>query len=120
MKYRLTLDYTSPENLVTASNGNMFYRRGESLFIIDARGINSLSISKRSFLLNHPIYKRTAGKIPLDRYDIFYSKPQELWVKTGGTGKTGWKFAGVKSPVLPKPVIPAPGVDSGIVFVTYE
>lgn len=119
MKYRITLDFSNPNNIITASTGNMFYRRGDSFYLIDSKGIYSLSINKRLFVLNHPVYSRS--RIPPDQFNILFSKPQELWAKVGsGRNKTGWKFMGIKAPILPKPNIPEPGINSGIIFVTYE
>ena len=119
MRYRVTLDFSNPNNIVSATTGNMFYRKGDSFYLVDSKGIYSLAINKRLFVLNHPVYSRV--RIPPNRMDVAFSKTQELWAKVGtGTNKSGWKFMGIKAPILPKPSIPNPGVNSGIVFVTYE
>lgn len=121
MRIRLTLEYSSPENIVSANTGDSFFRRGDSFFLINSKGINSLNIQKRLFVANDARFKRIAYSSLLNSYDIFFSKSQELWVKSASkSNKTGWKYMGTKSPVISNPPPIVVGIGSGTIYVTYE
>lgn len=113
MKYKLTLKYSSPEKLVEAVNGELFYRRGNFCFLVNNRGMRPLSLSKKSFVANDPKFKFLLWTKNLKEHEITYENPEELWVKTGtGRNKVEWRFLGVKSPTLspipPTPLTPTP------------
>ena len=109
MTYKITLDYTDPKNIVAASKGDYFYRKGDSYYLLTSRGMTSLRISRKSFVVNDPKYKTTRSIKTLKEYDIGFAKKEELWVKTGsGLNKHGWAFSGTGSPLMLNAFVPTP------------
>jgi len=94
------LKNSNPVNLVSGSNGKLFYRKNESFYIVDIRGVNSiLYLSKRAFIFSDPVYKSNTFAKKAKEINIKFEKYEELWINDGDTESTkNWRFLGYKSP----------------------
>lgn len=86
-------DYSSPEGVVLASKGSIFFREGNNRFFLSSGGVlRELDINIKAYLYysyNEPWFPNLQEKY------ITFSRPYESWMKTGeGENKTGWTFLG--------------------------
>jgi hypothetical protein len=94
------LKESSPENVVAAPVGAMFSRSGETFILKVGEKVSILDITKRRFALK---YQNEIWYNSLTEDIIGFEQENETWIKTSGTGKTGWSFVSNRS-LLAQPV----------------
>ena len=83
------LKESNPENIVTAPIGAVFSRVGDTFFLKVGSKLTKLNITKRRFALQ---YQSEIWFNFLTEDIIGFEKENETWIKSFGTGKTGWTF----------------------------
>lgn len=88
---QVTLDFSSPEKLVSAAPGTYFYRVGNNSFYLVTDGEKTeVIVRKRDFAIP---YKNEIWFYTIRSEDILFSKQYEVWIKKGTEyGNTGWEF----------------------------
>lgn len=98
------LPYSNPENIVSASPGQIFYRSDDNKFYLQTNGLFvEQFLTKKAFTVN---YSDDISFQNLDESLITFEKPRELWIKGGSsTGKTGWIYINNKN-IFPELIVP--------------
>lgn len=94
---QVELEESNPENLVTASTGDLFYRKGNDLFyVVKPNGQRDrVYIPRKSFALK---YRNQAWYFHTDENSIIFENVCEIWKKTGaGHNSKGWQYLSNKS-----------------------
>ena len=90
------LKQSSPENIIVAPKGSIFTRQGDKFFLISDGSRNRLSLPKKSFAVQ---YKNEIWYPTLKEETIEFETTGETWLKTNGSGKTGWTKVASKSSI---------------------
>lgn len=88
-----------------AKNGDYFYRNGSKFWLYSGTSRSPVLLYPRTFVRNDRKYGTSAWANSLKDNEISFTKPHEMWIKTGSKlSKTGWKFAGYYMPgIIPTP-----------------
>lgn len=93
---QVQLSGINPENIVSAAPSTFLYRVGnDSFFFVDKnQNLKRADISKKAMALK---YRSEPWFATIKEEEIVYETSHEIWQKTSGHGKTGWKFITYKS-----------------------
>lgn len=88
---QVELSGINPEKIVSAPPSTFLYRKGNDLFFFVDKNYKFVraDISKKAMAL---MYRNEPWFSALKEESIVYDMPYEIWQKTSGYGKTGWKF----------------------------
>ena len=94
---QVELEESNPENLVIASTGDLFYRKGNDLFyVVNSSGQRRrVYMPRKSFALK---YRNQAWYFKTEENAIIFENEYEIWKKTGsGYNSKGWQYLSNKS-----------------------
>ncbi len=88
---KIVLDRSSPENVITANRGALFFRKGyDDFYVIENNVTNKLRVKKKLFALD---YQNQSWFNTVEDSDIIFSSLNEVWLKkSGNNNSTGWVF----------------------------